>query len=89
LLSGTVTLDTLQAVQKRREFPTRVTQRVQILMQNNIIGPALSGKRPKAPLLMKLFQWPLLRRIPGRVLALGIRPEHIRTPAAPANRTPG
>jgi 2-polyprenyl-6-methoxyphenol hydroxylase-like FAD-dependent oxidoreductase len=86
LLSGTVTLETLQAVQKRREFPTRVTQRVQILMQNNIIGPALSGKRPKAPLLMKLLQWPLLRRIPGRVLALGVRPEHIHTPAASANR---
>ena len=86
LLSGTVALDTLQAVQRRREFPTRVTQRVQILMQNNVIGPALSGKRPKAPLFMKLLQWPLLRRIPGRVLALGIRPEHIHTPMAPANR---
>ena len=82
LLSGTATLDTLEAVQKRREFPTRVTQRVQILMQNNIIGPALSGKRPKAPLIMKLLQWPLLRRIPGRVLALGVRPEHIHTPVA-------
>jgi len=55
LLSGTVTLATLQAVQKRREFPTRVTQRVQILMQNNIIGPALQGKRPKAPFFMKLL----------------------------------
>ena len=89
LLNGAVTLDTLQAVQRRREFPTRVTQRVQILMQNNIIGPALKGKRPKAPLLMKLLQWPLLRRIPGRVLALGVRPEHIHTPAAPANRAAG
>jgi len=89
LLNGTVTLDTLQAVQRRREFPTRVTQRVQILMQNNIIGPALKGKRPKAPLLMKLLQWPLLRRIPGRVLALGVRPEHIQTPAAAANRAAG
>jgi len=89
LLSGTVTLATLQAVQKRREFPTRVTQRVQILMQNNIIGPALQGKRPKAPFFMKLLQWPLLRRIPGRVIALGVRPEHIHTPVAPANRPAG
>ena len=31
---------------------------------------------------MKMLQWPLLRRIPGRVLALGVRPEHIRTPEA-------
>jgi len=53
-------------------------------MQNNVIGPALAskGKRPRAPLLMKMMQWPLLRRIPGRLLALGVRPEHIHTPAA-------
>ncbi len=42
-------------------------------MQNQIIGPALAskGKRPKAPLFMKLMQWPLLRGIPGRLLAFG------------------
>jgi hypothetical protein len=50
------------------------------VLQNNIIGPALEGRRPKAPFFMKMIQWPLLRRIPGRLLALGIRPEHIRTP---------
>ncbi len=84
LLRGAVTADTLKAVQQRREFPTRFTQRVQITLQNNLIGPALqgTGKRPRAPLLMKMMQWPLLRRIPGRVLALGVRPEHIRTPEA-------
>jgi hypothetical protein len=53
---------------------------MQIVLQNNIISPALRGKRPKAPLLVKMMQWPLLRRIPGRVLALGIRPEHVHTP---------
>jgi 2-polyprenyl-6-methoxyphenol hydroxylase-like FAD-dependent oxidoreductase len=83
LLRGAVTIGTLNDIQQRREFPTRVTQRVQIVMQNNLIGPALQGgKRPKAPLLIKMLQWPLLRRIPGRVLALGIRPEHVRTPEA-------
>ncbi|MGB7576865.1 MAG: FAD-dependent oxidoreductase [Pseudolabrys sp.] len=76
----TVTIDTLKDVQQRREFPTRFTQRLQILLQNNIIGPALRGERTKAPVFMKVLQWPLLRRIPGRVLALGVRPEHIRTP---------
>jgi 2-polyprenyl-6-methoxyphenol hydroxylase-like FAD-dependent oxidoreductase len=82
LRRGTVTIETLNDVQRRREFPTRVTQRLQIILQNNIIGPALAlkGKRPKAPLFMKAMQWPLLRRIPGRLLALGVRPEHIRTP---------
>ena len=80
LRDGTVTVETLNAVQRRREFPTRFTQRLQILLQNNIISPALADKRPKAPFFMKLLQWPLLRRIPGRLLALGIRPEHIHTP---------
>jgi 2-polyprenyl-6-methoxyphenol hydroxylase-like FAD-dependent oxidoreductase len=84
-----VTIETLRDVQRRREFPTRFTQRLQILVQNNIIGPALMGRRPKAPLFMKMLQWPLLRRIPGRLLALGIRPEHVRTAdMAPATRGP-
>lgn len=79
----TLTVETLKQVQQRREFPTRVTQRLQIILQNNIIGPALKNKskRPKAPLLMKIMQWPLLRRIPGRLLAFGVRPEHIHAPA--------
>ena len=80
LRRGSVSIETLEHVQQRREFPTRFTQRLQIVLQNNIIGPALGGRRPKAPLFIKMLQWPLLRRIPGRLLALGIRPEHIRTP---------
>jgi 2-polyprenyl-6-methoxyphenol hydroxylase-like FAD-dependent oxidoreductase len=83
LKRGAVTVETLKAIQQRREFPTRVTQRIQLVLQNNLIGPALQGTgRPKAPWLMKMLQWPLLRRIPARVLALGVRPEHIRTPEA-------
>jgi 2-polyprenyl-6-methoxyphenol hydroxylase-like FAD-dependent oxidoreductase len=82
LRRGTVTIETLKQIQQRRELPTRVTQRIQIVLQNNIIGPALTDKarRPKAPFFMKLLQWPLLRRIPGRLLALGVRPEHIHAP---------
>ena len=82
LRRGAVTVETLAQVQKRRAFPTRFTQRLQLTLQNNLIGPALQGAGgpPKAPLLMKMLQWPLLRRIPGRFLAVGIRPEHIRTP---------
>jgi 2-polyprenyl-6-methoxyphenol hydroxylase-like FAD-dependent oxidoreductase len=89
LRGGAVSEETLQHVQQRREFPTRFTQRLQIVLQNNIIGPALAsrGERPKAPVFLKLLQWPLLRRIPGRLLALGIRPEHIRTPDAGQPRT--
>jgi hypothetical protein len=35
---------------------------------------------------MKMLQWPLLRLIPARALALGFRPEHIRTPDVSAAR---
>jgi len=84
LRSRNVTTETLNRVQKRREFATRMTQRLQIVLQNNIIMPALAHKteRPRAPLFMKAMQLPLLRRVPGRLLALGVRPEHIHSLAA-------
>ena len=84
LLRGTATVDTLKRIQERREFPTRITQRIQIIMQNHLIQPALTNKdgRPSAPLFLKLMQFPLLQRIPGRLLAYGVRPEHIQTLAA-------
>jgi 2-polyprenyl-6-methoxyphenol hydroxylase-like FAD-dependent oxidoreductase len=81
LKAGTTTNGHLQAVQARRDFPARMTQKIQLTMQNRIIGPALQGTRePKPPLLFKLFNaFPRLRRIPGRLLALGIQPEHVQT----------
>jgi 2-polyprenyl-6-methoxyphenol hydroxylase-like FAD-dependent oxidoreductase len=82
LRNGTTTAGHLQAIQARRDFPARMTQKIQLTMQNRIIGPALQGARaPKPPLLFKLFDaFPLLRRIPARLLALGIEPEHVQTP---------
>jgi hypothetical protein len=51
-------------------------------MQNRLIGPALQGvRRPKPPLIFELLNAvPVLQRIPARVLGLGFRPEHVRTP---------
>jgi 2-polyprenyl-6-methoxyphenol hydroxylase-like FAD-dependent oxidoreductase len=82
LQAGTTSNGHLQAVQARRDFPARMTQKIQLSMQNRIIGPALQSTRePKPPLLFRLFDtFPLLRRLPGRLLALGIRPEHVQTP---------
>jgi 2-polyprenyl-6-methoxyphenol hydroxylase-like FAD-dependent oxidoreductase len=82
LRAGTVSDEDLRAIQARRTFPVRFTQRLQLTMQNQIIRRALAGtQRPKPPLLFKLFDmFPLLRRIPGRLLAVGVRPEHVRTP---------
>jgi len=72
----------LRAVQRRRALPARMTQRIQVAMQNLVIGPALGArKRPKAPLLFRLLDaLPPLRRVPARLLAMGILPEHVRTP---------
>jgi 2-polyprenyl-6-methoxyphenol hydroxylase-like FAD-dependent oxidoreductase len=86
LRAGTTSNGHLQAIQARRDFPARMTQKIQLTMQNRIIGPALQGLRePKPPLLFKLFDaFPLLRRIPARLLALGIQPEHVQTPDAGA-----
>jgi 2-polyprenyl-6-methoxyphenol hydroxylase-like FAD-dependent oxidoreductase len=72
----------LAAVQARREFPTRVTQRIQVLAQERIISPLLARRESDAPLgpplLLRLFDWlPILRRIPARIVGLGIRPEHV------------
>ncbi|MEQ1672541.1 MAG: FAD-dependent oxidoreductase, partial [Hyphomicrobium sp.] len=69
----------LEAVQKRRDFPTRATQRLQVVMQNTIIAPTLSAKgKIKPPLAIRLMtSVPLLSRIPARILGLGFRPEHV------------
>jgi 2-polyprenyl-6-methoxyphenol hydroxylase-like FAD-dependent oxidoreductase len=81
LRAGSVTREHLAAVQARREFPTRIIQRMQVIVQNNLLSPALkSSERPKPPFVMCLIRWfPALRRIPARILGLGVRPEHIRT----------
>jgi 2-polyprenyl-6-methoxyphenol hydroxylase-like FAD-dependent oxidoreductase len=82
LKSGATTSSHLQAIQARRNFPARMTQQIQLTMQNRIIGPALqSAREPRPPLLFNLFDaFPVLRRLPGRLLALGIQPEHVQTP---------
>ena len=79
LKKGRVALSTLAAVQKRREFPTRITQSMQVTVQNNLISVALEGEQPlEPPLLMRLFsRFPILRRLPSRFIGLGVRPEHV------------
>jgi len=70
----------LARVQRRRLWPTRVTQRLQLLVQNRIVGPVLGASSITPPLPLRLMaRSPLLRRIPARLLGLGIRPEHVPT----------
>lgn len=76
----------LDAVRRRREFPMKMTQRMQVVVQNNIISGALQGgDRPlKVPLVVRLITaLPWLQGIPARLIALGVRPEHVHSRAAP------
>jgi 2-polyprenyl-6-methoxyphenol hydroxylase-like FAD-dependent oxidoreductase len=73
-------LDDLARVQRRREFPTRVTQRVQVAVQNRIFARVFGTAAPLQPsaLLRLVGRTPLLQRLTARVVGLGIRPEHVR-----------
>jgi len=84
LRSGKVTDDDLQAIQDRRTLPVRFTQWLQLTVQRRIISRVLeSRRRPKPPAFFKLFViFPVLRRIPARLIGIGIRPEHVRIPEA-------
>ena len=87
LRGGTLTDDHLARVQGRREWPTRVTQSIQLAIQNRVVRRVLAGAAPsKPPFLLKLLDWlPALRGIPARLVGIGVRPEHVRTAeAAPA-----
>ena len=80
LLSAGVSQADLAAVQRRREWPTRMTQKLQLAIQDRIIRRVLgSSARLRVPLALRLMQWlPLLRRPPARVIGIGFRPEHVR-----------
>jgi 2-polyprenyl-6-methoxyphenol hydroxylase-like FAD-dependent oxidoreductase len=79
LVRGSVTIADLRAVQRRRESAARITQALQLFIQSKIIGKVLSDGR--APLLRRLpallRMLPFLPRIPGRLVGLGLRPEHV------------
>jgi hypothetical protein len=66
----------------RRELPTRLTQWAQVQVQNRVIGRVLASfQQVAAPWPIRLFKkFPILRRIPARLIGLGVRPEHLTTP---------
>ncbi len=83
LRGGRLTTEDLRRVQKRREWPTHVTQWMQLFIQNQVIKPVLSSASPVSPPLpfRLLARFPFLRRIPARLIGIGFRPEHVHTPA--------
>ncbi|MBH0192630.1 MAG: FAD-dependent oxidoreductase, partial [Nitrospira sp.] len=83
LRDGRVTESDLAKVQARRAWPTAMTQRVQLTVQNRVIRRVLGSTVPLRPpfALRLLARFPFLRRIPARMIGLGVRPEHVQTPA--------
>jgi 2-polyprenyl-6-methoxyphenol hydroxylase-like FAD-dependent oxidoreductase len=80
-----VTSQDLDAVQRRRSLPMRIIQRIQVIAQNTLLTSAvIKRERPSVPFPVRLMQiFPVLLRIPARVIGLGFRREHVRTPQDP------
>jgi 2-polyprenyl-6-methoxyphenol hydroxylase-like FAD-dependent oxidoreductase len=82
LAAGQVIEGDLHRVQARRMFPTRVTQRMQVIIQNNVIDRVLQDASSlKPPFLLRMTaSLPWLRRLPAHFVGMGVRPEHVATP---------
>jgi 2-polyprenyl-6-methoxyphenol hydroxylase-like FAD-dependent oxidoreductase len=75
----------LDAVQKRRTFPVRMTQAMQVAVQNNLISRVIKpGDKPlQVPIFLRLISSvPWLQTLAGRLVAVGVRPEHVHSPIA-------
>jgi len=71
----------LAKVQRRRDWPTKLTQAAQVFAQNRLIGAVLAGGSFEPPLPLRLLKmFPLLQRVPARLIGIGVRPEHVRGP---------
>lgn len=85
LAAGQSVDDLLVKVEQRRSLPTRLVQRAQKVAQDRIISavlrPGARFDRPPLPVRL-LNRFALLRRIPGRLIGLGVRRERVRSPAA-------
>jgi 2-polyprenyl-6-methoxyphenol hydroxylase-like FAD-dependent oxidoreductase len=84
LRQGAPSDEDLARVQRRREVPTRVTQAAQVLVHHRVIGRVLGDGRPplRAGLMLRaLDRWPVLQRIPARLVGVGFLPEHVSQPA--------
>jgi 2-polyprenyl-6-methoxyphenol hydroxylase-like FAD-dependent oxidoreductase len=84
LRHGVPTEHDLDAVRRRRLFPAKVIQAVQVQVQNRIVSPNLRGGSAKIPLLLRLIDaWPWLQGRTAQLFGVGVRPEHVRSQAAP------
>jgi 2-polyprenyl-6-methoxyphenol hydroxylase-like FAD-dependent oxidoreductase len=80
LQGGQVDESVLAAIERRRTFPTKITQGIQIAIQKRLIDPVLNSTKPlRAPRLLRVLATiPALRFIPAYIVGIGVRPEHVR-----------
>jgi 2-polyprenyl-6-methoxyphenol hydroxylase-like FAD-dependent oxidoreductase len=78
LREGRTPQKALAAVQRRREFPARVTQAVQVVL-HSVFARIFSNPRPvKAPWQLKVaLSIPGIHRALGYAVGIGVRPEHV------------
>jgi len=82
LRNGPVSVDDLRQVQLRREWPTRLIQRMQVFIHHWVVTGRPSGSGKSLPFVLRLLKWfPILRQVPARFIGLGPRPEHFRSPS--------
>lgn len=79
LRQGSPSIENLRGVQKRREFPTRATQAVQVFIQKRVLNRVLNARAAvRAPRLVRaLIGIPFFRQLLARIVGVGVRPEHI------------
>ena len=85
LRQGRVEADDLDAVRRRRLWPTKATQAMQVAIQNNVLVPVLGSTNAElhVPLPIRVVTAvPMLQRVFARLLGMGVRPEHVRSPVA-------
>ena len=80
LKGGRLQLHDLAAVQRQREWPTRVIQAIQSGLQQRVLAPVLDSAQPfQIPAFVpRLMHVPILRDLPARIIGFGIRPVHVR-----------
>ena len=88
LHEGRVAEDVLAKVQRRRQWPVEMTQALQLFVQKRVISNVLGmTAQPRPPFILTLFnRFPVLRRLPARLIGVGFRPEHVHTPEMPSVR---
>jgi len=83
LRRGGVTLADLDEVQKRREWPVKLIQSMQVFIHRRVVSARPGAASDSLPFIGRLFRWfPFLRRLPARFIGIGPRPEHIQSPSA-------